>query len=281
MELKTQAILLEILHEPLTEIHQQKILNLTIKEVYLRQSGSIAGTPALIVTGSVTATSFTGSLLGTATTASYVTTAQTASYVNPLTQNVQITGSLNITGSARNASTIAGNIKQSFPSPGNNNSVGLAELTGTNTIGGKNYTNKNFFVADFNSFGDQFKDYFSIEYYDSFAYNYGSEFNVNGIVGRFSSVASGSGAGRTSIIETRDNQDGTGRVRLSSGDQNYMLFQAGDRGIQITGAVKSDINTLSIASTTASLDCQDGDMFTLTLANGVDTHLDATNIQAG
>jgi len=60
-----------------------------------------------------------------------------------------------------------------------------------------------------------------------------------------------------------------------------MLFQAGDRGIQITGSVQSEINALSIASTTASLDCQGGDMFTLTLASGADTHLDATNIQAG
>jgi len=196
---------------------------------------------------------------------------------------VQITGSLQITGSARNASTIAGNLKQSFPSPGNNNSVGLAEITGTNTINGKDYTNKNFFVADFNAFGPQFQDYFSIEYYDSFAYNYGTEMNVNGIVGRLATLVSGSGTlgSRSAIIETRDNQDGTGRVRLTTGDACDMKFDAGNKGISVTGAVKSNITALAIASTTASMDCQDGDMFSLTLANGVDTHLDATNVQAG
>ena len=203
---------------------------------------------------------------------------QTGSATGPA---VQITGSLNITGSDRNASTIAGNIKQSFPSPGNNNSVGLVELSGTNTIGGKDYTNKNFFVADFNTFGPQFQDYFSIEYYDSFAYNYGSEMNVNGLVSRFSSIASGSGAGRTSVIETRDNQDGTGRIRLLTGDQCDMRFDAGNKGISVTGAVKSNITALAIASTTASMDCQDGDMFTLTLVSGSDTRLETTNMQAG
>ena len=46
---------------------------------------------------------------------------------------------------------------------------------------------------------------------------------------------------------------------------------------QVTGGVTS----LAIASTTASMDFTDGNFFTLTLANGVDTHLDATNVSAG
>jgi len=46
---------------------------------------------------------------------------------------------------------------------------------------------------------------------------------------------------------------------------------------QVTGAVTS----LAIASTTASMDFNDGNFFNLTLANGVDTHLDATNVAAG
>jgi len=240
-----------------------------------------AGALGIQMTGSVdsvdgiTAPSFTGSLSGSATLAT------TASSIDNLTQNVQITGSLNITGSARNASTIVGNIKQSFASPGNNNSVGLAEISGTNTIGGKNYTNKNFFVADFSSFGDQFKDYFSIEYYDGFAYNYGTEFNVNGKKSRLGLIISGSGTGRGGEVGVTDNQNGTGNVKLSAGDQVDMILAAGNQGIQVSGSVKSQITALSIASTTASMDCQDGDMFTLTLGNAVDTHLDATNVQAG
>ncbi len=196
---------------------------------------------------------------------------------------VQITGSLQITGSGLNSSTIIGNLKQSFPSPGNNQSVGLVELSGTNTIASKTYTNKNFFLADFNSFGEQFRDYFSIEYYDGFGYNYGSEFNINGVKSRIATIASGSGSflTRQAEISTIDDGDGTGTVQMSAGDQVDLKLVAGNKGISVTGAVKSNITALAIASTTASMDCQDGDMFSLTLANGVDTHLDATNVQAG
>ena len=52
-------------------------------------------------------------------------------------------------------------------------------------------------------------------------------------------------------------------------------------GAHFTDKVTGDVGSLSIASTTASMDCSAGNFFTLTLANGVDTHLDATNITAG
>lgn len=45
--------------------------------------------------------------------------------------------------------------------------------------------------------------------------------------------------------------------------------------------VKGGVTSLAIASTTASMDFTDGNFFTLTLANGVDTHLDAANVSAG
>jgi hypothetical protein len=50
-------------------------------------------------TASFVQTAQTASYVVTAQTASYITTAQTASYINPLAQNIQITGSLNQTGS--------------------------------------------------------------------------------------------------------------------------------------------------------------------------------------
>ena len=47
-----------------------------------------------------------------------------------------------------------------------------------------------------------------------------------------------------------------------------------------SGSVQGDIHTISIASSTASIDCSQGNFFTLTLPSG-STHLDATNIKAG
>ena len=49
----------------------------------------------------------------------------------------------------------------------------------------------------------------------------------------------------------------------------------------VSGSLIGEVSALSIASTTASMDCSTGNYFTLTLANGVDTHLDVSNIQIG
>ena len=49
----------------------------------------------------------------------------------------------------------------------------------------------------------------------------------------------------------------------------------------VSGSLIGEVTALSIASTTASMDCSTGNYFTLTLANGVDTHLDVSNIQTG
>ena len=68
---------------------------------------------------------------------------------------------------------------------------------------------------------------------------------------------------------------------MSAGDSVDLKLIAGNKGISVTGSVHSEINALSIASNTASLDCQDGDMFTLTLVSGSNTHLNASNIRAG
>ena len=52
-------------------------------------------------------------------------------------------------------------------------------------------------------------------------------------------------------------------------------------GASFENSVTGGVSALSITSTTASMDCSTGNFFALTLAAGVDTHLDATNLQAG
>jgi hypothetical protein len=49
----------------------------------------------------------------------------------------------------------------------------------------------------------------------------------------------------------------------------------------ITGSVYGNIIALSIASSTASIDLSQGNFFTLTLANSVNTHISASNVKAG
>jgi len=50
---------------------------------------------------------------------------------------------------------------------------------------------------------------------------------------------------------------------------------------KIMGSVSAEVNSIAIVSNTGSLDCSQGNFFTITLQNGVDTHLVASNIQAG
>ena len=224
----------------------------------------------------------TGSLNGNADTATSASYATTASFATNIAGNVA--GNLVVTGASRNGSTIDSNFKQSFGSPGNNQQADLVAL-GSGTINSKNYTNRNFFVADYSGFGNQFKDYFSIEYYDSFTYNYGCEFNVNGVAARLNVQASGSGTGfsaaRTANMGVYDDHDGTGQLKFVAGDSIDTNFILGNRGMAVTGSVYSKISDLTITSNSASLDLQNGDMFRLTLVSGSNTHLYSANVREG
>ena len=52
-------------------------------------------------------------------------------------------------------------------------------------------------------------------------------------------------------------------------------------GLEVTGSVAGEVNVISIASNTGSMDCNLGNNFEITLQNGIDTHLTATNFKAG
>jgi hypothetical protein len=51
--------------------------------------------------------------------------------------------------------------------------------------------------------------------------------------------------------------------------------------IIVSGSAVGEVNTIAVASNTGSMDCSAGNFFTIALQNGVDTQLEATNIQAG
>lgn len=141
---------------------------------------------------------------------------------------VQITGSLNITGSARNASSIVGNLKQTLASPGNNQQYDLINVP-TSTIDSLTYNNINNFYADYSSFGSGYKDYFAIEYYDGFGYNYGSEFSVNGVQARLSQLPGNTQFGDFKIQKKKPADIASGRGTVSG---SHVLMQAGGTGSQ-------------------------------------------------
>ena len=51
--------------------------------------------------------------------------------------------------------------------------------------------------------------------------------------------------------------------------------------IVVSGSAISSVNALTISSNTASIDCNTGDLFTLTLVSGSNTHLNTTNLNPG
>ena len=68
-----------------------------------------------------------------------------------------------------------------------------------------------------------------------------------------------------------------------SADPNtlYVITNDTGSGAYIEGPLTSNVNALTIASNTASMDCSTANFFTITLVSGSDTHLVPSNIQSG
>jgi len=145
--------------------------------------GDSNGVPEAISTGSFIKESETGSFART-------------DVANTFTAGPQIVSGTN------------GFVTQTFDIPGSNQEKKLIDVKGAN-IDGAAYNRVFAGFADYPSFGDAYKDYFSIEYYNSTAYTFGSELSLNGVITTLSTIPSGSGATNVARIRTQDNQDGT------------------------------------------------------------------------
>lgn len=128
------------------------------------------------------------------------------------------TGSFATTGSNtfQGNQTINGSAVQNFTAPALNNEVQFINVSDAN-ISGRAYNRVAYSFSNFAGAGLPYEDYFGIEYYDSFGYNFGSEFNINGK--QINLTTSASGSGQTSFVRTTDNYDGTSQVNIGSGNK--------------------------------------------------------------
>jgi hypothetical protein len=110
----------------------------------------------------------------------------TVSFKVPL----QVTGSVSVSGSS--GIQVTGSVKQRFTAPGSETEIELITVNGA-VVNGLSYDVTNFSFSDLASFGDEFKDAFVIESYDSLSYLRGAEFTLNGISVGSALQASGSG----------------------------------------------------------------------------------------
>ena len=129
--------------------------------------------------------------------------------------NITLNGDTIVNGNQ----TINGSSTTNISAPAQNNEIGIIDMSGA-SIGGRPYNRTFFGVADYSQFGLNLEDYFAIEYYDSFGYNFGSEFNVNGK--QINLQTSASGSGQQSYVRTTDNYDGTSQVSIGSGNKVAM-----------------------------------------------------------
>jgi hypothetical protein len=204
--------------------------------------------------------------------------------------------------------TVNGIVSQTFGAPDTNTQKNLITVTGS-VIDGKEYNYINVTMQDYPSFGDGYKDAFVTEYFDSNAYNFGTEFTQNGR--RVSAVVYASGSGRVATYSIRDLYNGTTSFNMYADEMQIGEFAAGTNtrigighyalpdieikaldvsisgslGITgstiVTGSVQGNVNALSISSQTASLNLNDGNFFTLQLVSGSATHINPSNIKPG
>jgi hypothetical protein len=95
---------------------------------------------------------------------------------------------------------------------------------------------------------------------------------------RFTAI--GLGIGDPSYNTPEYTLDVTGTGRFKSG--SFISGSLNITGSQvITGSLRGNVSVLSISSNTASIDMSSNNFFTLTLANGANTHISPTNMQPG
>jgi hypothetical protein len=152
-------------------------------------TGNLTVTGSAIISGSLQVTGgITGDLTGNASTATSASHALNADNLTP------------------GSKTLAGSIKQTFAAPGTDTQIDLFEITGA--TGGPTNTPYNVFsigIQDYPGYGNSYKDSLVIEKFDSFGYNYGSDFTLSGAAVSFGCNGRLGGLG---IMRCNDLDDG-------------------------------------------------------------------------
>ena len=203
----------------------------------------------------------------------------------------------------------SGYVTQQFTAPAANNEYPQTTVVGASN-GGTAYNRVFQGVLDYSNFGLPYlEDAFAIEYFDGFGYNYGSQFYLNGKSTELGCKAQGGGASNQALIKLQDVGDNTTNMELKAttlslgtntnvlstglgNNSNTTIIQGNNVNFNgnthtfsnstvISGSVQSAVDTITIASNTASLDFNGPQLQTLELVSGSETRLEATNTKDG
>ena len=163
------------------QVQNAMLAGITGKTFVVNGAGLWTGNQDFI--GAVSSTAgFTGNLIGNADTAT------------------------NLTPGSK---TLNGNINQSF----NAGNVGLSTINGA-SVGATAYNNFTVGVQDIPAFGPSYEDCYILECYDSFGYNYGAEFKVNGVAAGFFMYPQTGGFGDPAGVQVLDNGGAGSQVQI-------------------------------------------------------------------
>jgi hypothetical protein len=202
-----------------------------------------------------------------------------------------------------------GYVTQQFTAPAANNEYPQTTVVGASN-GGTAYNRVFQGVMDYSNFGLPYlEDAFAIEYFDSLSYGYGSQFYLNGKSTELGVTPNGGGSSNIAKIKLQDVGDNTSNMELKAttlslgtntnvlstglgNNSNTTIIQGNNVNFNgnthtfnnstvISGSVQSAVDTISIASNTASLDFNGPQLQTLELVSGSETRLEATNTKDG
>ena len=185
---------------------------------------------------------------------------------------LRVGAGLQVTGSAN----INGNFNSTFTAPPSSTQYEFFSPQGCNILG-QAYSNVWFGMGDYG--GVDFSDYFSIEYYDSFGYNFGGELNINGRQAKFANIPNGGGFGQIAEVGTRDVGDGTSLAFIKGSKLQVGSTQTTE--IKLQGRTIGIMPTLTeVVGGASNVDFSKGNFFVLSMTGDstlTPINLDNTN----
>ena len=223
----------------------------------------------MVVTGSVTATSFTGSLSGSASSATSASFASTASFVNPLRQDVIVTGSLFVSSS--NATQFLVGTGSLFVSRSGDIGIGTTtpttklDVVGRGRFGSQDETRAGIFVGNpgriviSNTYGGGYNVFLESNYsYDPFVtMGFGSGTNPLTATpsANFLEIGSENATfGWSGNVNLNFKSGGATRFMLSRSTYNFLINTTTDAGfrLDVNGTSRFTNNMLVTGSVTAT-----------------------------
>ena len=172
----------------------------------------------------------------------------------------------------------------SFATTGSNTFIGNEIITGSLTVtGSSNFTGGDFKVIDQARNAEFDVDYFKVKTVNGTQFT-GSVSSLNGFTGSLAGTASFANTAITAsyvLNAVSSSFASTASFVTTAQTASFYDLSAVTQNAVFSGSVRGEVETLTVSSATASLDCSLGNFFIITLPTSSTTYINPTNIQPG